>query len=327
MIAAKVALLTVLLTRGACLLLPMQARVPAWPPPPPPADPRASGVYVFFDSTAQEYVVSFPERLKTNRDDEGRMIEFRFQPQFVVEPQISVQVSKGEDGFVYEYQVRNGPGARDAIRWLNFVVSPADSSLTMEHPTWATLRLTGPAVAPQAALIDWDEMRKEGNLGRFGTWSSSPKGQPLEPGGIQTGFRMKSKFLPGLTTLFASTGIALRVPFELPPEVSDQVVPLLSPERNFRITVTIAPKFPPADDPSASPASIAQDYRNALSRLSQDGRLSGGSAFVKEADSLLRAVSANNSRTKIRFLSKPQPGLESEIAAALRLVLDSDPPR
>jgi hypothetical protein len=287
--------------------------------------PAPAQKYVFFDTDSAEYVVYFPERLKTGAADDGRVLGFRFQPQFVVEPDIRVAVHSQGEGYVYEYAVTNSASARAPIRNFILVLSPNDASARLEHPTChpSPTQAGRAPFAPQAALFEGAELRDPSHMGIFAYWSCGSTAEPITPGATLGKFRVFSTFLPGITTAYASTGNALRTPFELPPEVMDQIVPLLVPENSFKAAATIAPKYRSDGPEAATPRLIAQDYQQALTQLTKDRRVSSESAFVDEVRALLNTVVGTDKRTPIQFRSSPGSNLEKEIGAALQLALGS----
>lgn len=284
---------------------------------PPPAKR-----YVFFDEAAEEYVVLFPESLQTGASG-GGMQTFRFRPQFVVEPQVSATLTRLEDGAIsYEYELTNGLAAKDAIRWFYIVVPLEETPRSIHHDTWRVSRLqsTGKPVAPQAALVRNEELRDPGTMGRFLFWNSSDTAPPIEAGATLGGYRVVSNALPGITTAYAATGKALRPPFEIPPEVMDQIAPLLLIENNYKALVTVGPKF----RSSEGVARIAQDYRKALSHLTENGWLDAGSGYVRELTALLDSAAQAGRRSPIDLRSAPRTSLERSIGAAIALALGSE---
>ncbi len=274
-----------------------------------------------------EYVVCFPERLKTGPSDDGRVVLFRFEPQFLVEPLITVSLSRTADKrIVYEYAISNAASAKRSVAWFSLVAEQDDSFLTTEHPAWVTYGVgtPGPAhpVAPQAALFDRPELRSPANMGKYVSWSASDRAPRIQPGASVGGFRLRSEWLPGLTTAYTHTNQVLRIPFELPPEVHDQIVPLLAPECNYRSTATIGPRFRPANGAPTDTGRIAGDYERGIARLISDGRLSDDSPFVVELRTVLAAAGKPGRRDRIHFLSTPGTTLEREIAAAVAMALD-----
>lgn len=300
------------------------ARLPAWPADGVLRPPLPGNHYVFYDAAAQEYVVRFPERLGLGGDDGGEIIQFRFQPQFVVEPTVAATVSKGKDDvFEYGYSITNGPTAKDAIRWFSVVVPMSGEPPVLQHPTWISYgpNMSGAPFAPQAALFEGPDLRKPANMGTFAGWTSSNKAPPINPGNTVAGFRIESKLLPGITTAYFQTGIVLHTPVELPPPVHDQVAPLLIPENAYRAVATIGPKFLASHGTAESPEAVARDFQRCIQRLVRDGRISTDSAFAKEAAKLLEQSAVAGACRPIRFQSVPKSSLEHEIANAVQLSL------
>jgi len=286
----------------------------------PPPDKQ----YVFFDEAGAEYVVYFPESLKTGEADGGRTLSFRFRPQFIVEPHVSVSVSKDGNICVYEYSVENGSSASDAIRWFYVVAPTTETPMSVTHATWLPSRLNGVGrpVAPQSALVDNAELRDPRKMGRFISWTCSDRASPIKPGMSLGGFRVRSRGLPGITTAYAATGTALRTPFELPPEVMDQIVPLLAIENNYKTTVTIGPKY---EVNSQSVSDMAQDYLRSVDHLIGNGWLSN-SDYSQEMKRVLESVIKSGERGPIQFDAMPKNQLEDEIGSAMKLALGAPLP-
>jgi hypothetical protein len=276
--------------------------------------------YVFLDEDTAEYVVYFPESLKTGQADEGRMILFRFRPQYIVAPTVRASVSReDDDALTYEYDLHNADFAKDAIRWF-FLVLPLEVSPTkVDHKSWRPSRTDdySQPVAPQAALVQNDEIRDPKKMGKFVYWTCGDLADPLAPGTSLKGFRISSRALPGITTAYATTGKVLRTPFEIPPEVMDQIVPLLIIENNYKAVATIGPKF---DAVKATVTEIARDYHQSISHIVNDGWIED-TEYVREMKAILDGVAKSGRRAPIRYRVLPKTFLEGEIGKAIIVAL------
>ena len=279
--------------------------IPPWPNDnQPPAD-LADTHFVYTDVKTGEYVISYPEGLGTP-DRTNRRMTFRWEPANLVDPQVSVKMSKSPDGSVtYDYTVTNGPKGKRALRWFSIVAPSGDDTVKTSHPKWHADPPAMPGAAPQAGLKDGPELRVAANMGRFVSWVNQTQ-DPLLSGRSMSGFRLSSKFRPGVVTAYAHTGNVLATPVSLP---------LMKPEVDYRSTLTIGPKF----DPRMDDAYVSSDYAFCVQRLVNAGRLSADSPFVKEALSLLNTIMEANKGMAINFSAKPANPTEAELAAALQL--------
>jgi hypothetical protein len=275
--------------------------------------------FVFFDSEKDEYVVEFPERL--NYPDSNRMIVFRFKAEFIVEPSVSVTLSPVPDNEIdYDYTVSNASSAPGSIQRFSLVVPSDENEMRLFHTNWNVPRrlAAGMTVAPQAALFSGREMHNPLNMGRFATWLSSNSGQPIKPGGQLGGFRVRSDWLPGITTAYAATGMTLRTNVEIPTEVAEQLGPFFAPENCYRTIVTIGPKYARTSD---NRSSILKSFLGDIERLIALGYLSKESAYVMNLVAYLRAQIEQPKPEVSLLVTEPQTPLEKEIAAATKISL------
>ncbi len=321
-----------------------QSRVPAWPTgaTEPPAV-FADKFFVYWDPFTNEYVISYPEGLGLgDAAKTGKRITFRWEPGFVVEPEIAVAITKDDatGRFIYDYTVKNGPKAKRAIRYFKIVVASHDNTVALEHPRWHG-RLGSPEVAEQAALRPQatdplaEKGMREGLLGpsaskgKFATWGwmkGLNRYDTLQPGMTESGFRLTSAFRPGITSAYSTTGNALRTPGDLPGPVTDQLVAVLTPEMVDKVTIAIGPRFGPG-----GPQGVvwkANDYLFGIGRLILADRLSANSPFVKELQATLKFIaetmgSGEDGRepttAAINIKTAPSTQLERELLQAVQL--------
>jgi hypothetical protein len=306
--------------------LPVFSGVPFWPPDgQPPAD-LADTHFVYLDYGRQEYVISYPDISGTSKIATGRRVEYRVKSQGAVAPDLSVAISKSESGpIVYSYTVRNGLAAKGSIGKFAVIAAADDDSIALSHPDWSPelAPVTRGAIPARDADRNGPELRIRAGAGRIVGWTAGSN-RGIGRSGSGSGFQIRSKFLPGITGAFASTAVAYQLPNSLPEEVVNQLSSVLSPEYDWKSSVTIGPKFNPDNGPSRDPVWIADDYRLAIEKLRIEGKLGQDSAFIDELISLLDAVSAGGARIPLRYRNLPVSELGKEIAAAARIALSSE---
>ena len=104
----------------------------------------------------------------------------------------------------------------------------------------------------------------------------------------------------------------------MPTVVGDQIGVLQQPQWDSKVVVVLGPRFPA----ESSPQAIAADFHVRISQLIAVDMLRADSAFVKAALDLLAAsLQAGTVPNVAQVLRLPAsaPGLESEIAAAMRI--------
>jgi hypothetical protein len=298
------------------------SQVPFWTTGGPPAE-LADKYFVYLDYAKQEYVVSFPESLQTGKKEDRKRVEFRIEPQNKIDPQITVTITKAPAGqYLYRYDLTNGNAAKQTIRYVMIVAANDDESLKLTNSSdWTNYVAPTRNVAPQAALAA-PELKLRSNTGKYAAWYKA-QGAALPPGASIAGLDAVSSFLPGITTFYARQGNVPNFPVDLPPEVSDQLTPLLQLENDSKVTATIGPKFDRSSGPSADPIWIADDYGQAIAGLIENGRLQD-SPFIQELNSVLKAVIETGARRAIVFKAQPVTAFEKEIAAAVKIALGLD---
>lgn len=305
-------------------LRPVFSTIPFWPLDGIlPAD-LADKYFVYLDYGAQEYVVSYPAVAGAAQSD-GKRIQFRVEAQFAVAPTISVNMSRAPTGLLsYNYTVTNSPSAKRPIRGFGIIAAADDGSITLTHTDWEASLATIPQPSiPGMRDPQGPSLRVRAGAGRLVSWrASSATAIPLS--GASSGFQITSRFLPGITSGLASSGITPTLPTQLPAEVEAQLNSVLSPENNWAKVVTIGPKFDSDDGPSRDPVWIASDYRLAIEKLLYGGQLATDSPFIAELNSLLDAVNNGGQRVPFRYRNSPTGDLERQIGTAARLALSSE---
>jgi len=137
------------------------------------------------------------------------------------------------------------------------------------------------------------------------------------------GFRVVSSYKPGLTLAYAQAAVeseyteaAART---LPPAVAEQLSRIMSPDWDTAQVMTVGPKFTTGDPKEL----IAMDFHRGLSQLAVTGALKADSPFVSSAISALisHMQSPGSAGPPLDFLEKAAPGLETEVAVAMKLSL------
>jgi hypothetical protein len=279
------------------------------PAPPYPANGQIpedlKNQFVFIDYATHEVVVSYPDVTAVG----GRRV-VRFDRADQVEPVLTSAVSAGPAGvYTYKYTLQNGPSATRPLKSLSITV-PKDSKIVAQHPVWSGGQ-GGADIGQPGAL------RPETLL----TWTGATTAVQLAKGQAVGGFQAVTALKPGLVIAFAEAavgnGMAADKAAALPEAVQAQLSQVLQPQWNMAQTITIGPKFAPSDPKSL----VAFDFHAALKKLSILGGLNADSPFVTGAlAALVSYMSApEGAPLAIEFLEKAAPGLESEIAAAMRI--------
>ncbi len=322
--------LTVSLMLGANLaILGQQQRgltgrvslVPAYPPD-GNIPPQYSNQFVFADTKTGDLVLSFPENLGMPdfAQNPGRRITVKLELGTHVLPAISVRTWKDDPGkYVYEYNLENRPGARQAIMNCYLPLPSPESVRDIQQPSgWGNSSFN---LGLASSNI--------GEMSGIG-WFSRGEAHAVRPGSQLHAFRVTSVNRPGFVTVYVrGNAHVLAVPGELPDEVSKQLLPLRRLENDSQPLLTIGPRF----RPDTNKIVIAGEFFAGISRLIGHHQLDAEAAFVKEALSVLKtyleaAQQQGNTPAEqfigppLQFSQKPSPGLETEIYEALKLSLD-----
>ena len=281
--------------------------IAAPPCPSAPQGPARNFRFVCFDLESGGYLVRYPRSLETGVASDTDPVEFRIELRDLSDPKIEVHVNKLAATGDYVYEIENGSAGRRPIESWAIVTAGEDDSVVLDHPRWRKTRQVSanPVVAPQAALADGPELRRNATMGRFARWSTSLDEYPIAVGGRAAGFVVKSSFRPGWTTAYVGAGEGIRLPTATPGPVREEISVLARPEIKNSLVLTIGPKF----SPDATPQWVASDWNLGVQKLVNRGRLSD-SAYVQGLLFALVAVAASD--PAIPFQVKSQPGTPEE---------------
>jgi len=322
MLSPPLALLTMVLT---CPV--MQRQVPEvaallfWP-----SDGRVAKAFdrnlVFRDPATEAIVVAYPpepgQASDPNVNVTVRREFFRFYLNNRVAPVVSSSVMRKPEGeYLYTYQVENCPEAKTPIRMWAIAGPPveaADPEFRSSHPSWAAYPRPRVNAAKQTLLPGVPP-------GPFVTWEKWE--EPLAPGSKLGGFQVTSGFRPGFTTAFVVGDGSLETPGEgVSEEMIKQYEPLQRPEVMRRTTLTIGPRFAP----QTTNLEVAAAFQQDLQVLIEDEWLDGDSLFLQNLLAGLRSYIESRGASALTLQAVAQPGIETEIANALRLSLEPTSP-
>ncbi len=288
------------------------------PVPPWPSDgrvpPELQSHSVFFDPATNDLVV-LPDPAGGNAAASPLRIELRNQS----EPVVSARVSRNPEGlYVYEYTlVVAGRSRRPLERWSLLV--PTDPARLAPPPSgwnaWQESTGLPDRIVPGPGFLEYVHF-------------SAAKGNELPPGRAVAAFRVTSRCLPGYVTSFSTSQATREMSAErlasLPAPIAGKVKEILESEWNSYTTTVLGPRFVPG-----TPALvIAASLHHSIEHLTTGGRLSGDSAFVKAALTLLRSrlesgTEISFAESDLGFSNAAQTPAEKEIADVLRLSLTS----
>ncbi len=284
--------------------------VPLWP-----ADGDLSGLpsdqYVFFDPRSAEWVVSYPQILT---DPQSERVTLRFGSHAEVAPSIVAHGTRQSDGsYSYSYVVENAETAHTPIQKWTLVAPAEDTKFAAKHPTWKSHPNVGteardimpsptPLVAVEWSATDTTRVAAHTAIGAFSVTST------YSPGFTTASFRgsVKNEY----TEEVAAT---------LPKPVADQLAKVLTPAWDSQLRLTLGPRFAP----DTTKTVIAANFHYGISALARRGALHADSAFVSGALEALGSFLTSNGASSLdpeslSFLSQAAPGVETEIANALR---------
>jgi hypothetical protein len=270
------------------------------------------GQYVFFSPETDQWIVSYPEDFKNPKT--SKRITLRFDSHKQVDPQPSVSISRPpEGGYSYTYTLENSGRARAPVHEWSLLVPDPDRTFEAPHKTWKSSR------REEADARDFFSAASRLTMV---TWSGS---EGIGPG-ARSAFTVHSDHSPGFTTAtFRGAGKSEyndQTAAALPSVVAEQAAQLIQPAWDNQIRRVLGPRFPPG----TSQFVVADNFQLAIDVLVKDGRLEAKSEFVKQTLPALRDYLSSGGATPfsangLGFLSAARPGLESDIAAALKLSL------
>ncbi|OFW01759.1 MAG: hypothetical protein A3H94_01665 [Acidobacteria bacterium RIFCSPLOWO2_02_FULL_60_20] len=288
------------------------------PPWPPNGDVSMypPNQYVFYDSPKGEVVVYYPEDLSSPVF--SKRSELRFGSHAEVDPVIGMQVTRQADGtYTYTYVFQNSPRAMRPIERFVLIVPLDDPMLSSAHPTWGAGRK---AERPLPAGLAGTRRTRELE------WRAPSVDAMIPAGGTIGSFSITSAYAPGFTMVSVRGWIDQQygehIAAALPKLVGDQLRWIMSPQVDSWQQVVIGPSF--ASD--IDMLKIAQNFRYGIDRLVRSRILDGNSPFSKGATDILTSYIASGAASflnpeRMDFLSEAAPGLEAEIANAMRLTL------
>ena len=303
--------------------------------PPYPQDgqipPQYANQYVFADPLTEDYIISYPENLGTPEfaQNPGRRITARVERAIHIAPEISVETRRNEGKYLYEYSIKNGPGARQTIKRFMISLPMLDETEPIAEPAgWIhgklnqLARSNSPAPTPVPAILE------NADLGISWMVVGQPHTMAAQGAGAR-GFKILSPNKPGFVPVFVyGAAKVLAVPGELPDEVSSQLKPLMG-VADSKSVMTLGPRF----KPDTHKVIIVSDLLSGINRLTSAHKLDADSPFLKEAVTALRgymqaAEAAGETPLEefngpaIQVNTSPAPGLETEIYDAMKLSLD-----
>jgi hypothetical protein len=240
-----------------------------------------------------------------------------------VVPAVTTVVTMDAGGTLdYAQTVRNGANAARNIRVWGLAIPSTQAVSQTSHADWKATQENvenidaGPSGASSAAPPGAYSMSPVARI----TWRD-PKGSSVVAGGAAAGeFHIRSTYLPGFTTIYARTGDDFVLPADLPPAVRSQLAVFYRPDWMNSSTLAIGPRYPKG----WSKMAISVDFRQGISRLVSEGRLSQSSPFVTGALSAIDvflSTQGSASGPALDFLPRASGPLEAEIAHAMRLSL------
>jgi hypothetical protein len=284
--------------------------------------PQMSDRYVFFDPPANQLVLYYPENLGQAdfQTNPGSMRLERIELRDKVQPSVSVNVLRQGGAFVYDYQIANGAGAKQAIARLELVGREMPGDGVMKAPPrW------GQAVA--AAATNTVSVKTLGfPLGKRMSWQVSGAG--IAPGQALSGFQATSTLLPGITVIQVGAGGSAGLRKDLPSAVREQAAPMIRPGNNQQTVYTIGPRYS-SDDFMLQ--RVVQ-FQSSLSRMIRSGALDANSPAIAEAMQVLESYSRAAAQQPnvpldtwtgppLVFTAVARPGIETEIVNALKMSL------
>jgi hypothetical protein len=265
--------------------------------------------FVFVDPPTGDIVLAYPDPQAP-----GQNKKLRFGRHNQVDPVVTSTVTAlPGGGYKYAYTVQNGPKGKKKLQSWSISSGTGDNSLAAKHPLWTAS--SAPSAVGRPGTIRPEVMV---------TFNADSKTK-LAQGVASGGFEIVSAYRPGVTVGYAQGEVDAEIPdslvASLPQKAKDQLLPLLAPQWDSVQVLTIGPKYA-RDDPKTI---VAMDFYRTLQQLSITGGLKADSAFVTGGlavlESYLRSPGSASLTPRLDFLGKASAGLESEIAAAMRISL------
>jgi hypothetical protein len=269
--------------------------------------------YVFLDPSTNEVVLSIPEN--ATAPDNGIRKQVRFTLRNGTDPFVSVHIQPSAAGrFTYQYSVGNGAHARQALDTFGLFV-PADPRIRASHAAWRSdqIATSRSSQLPQPNPERLIELR----------WSASAVAVPKNSSVY--GFEVISTAKPGFVTSVAEGRVEKVLPKSLaeslPEPAKLQLNEVLQPQWDGRLQLTLGPKF----QPGTPQLIIAADFYTGIQRLAKRKILNATSPFVTSTIQMLDAFIQSGGQASLSAAAistgSAQPGIEQEVATALKLSL------
>ena len=173
-----------------------------------------------------------------------------------VAPEISATVKATQDGFQFDYQLRNGVSARQPINNWDLVLPAKEAAGKAEQPRfWHSASVISEVSEVQHGL----DGAKTGAI--LSWYRALDPAQFIGPGEALTGFAIRSAYAPGIVYSYTfGEWPDDSILGELPSEVTQALLPYLGLEYQSQPRVTIGPFFPPG----TSLAAMLKSYRGRL---------------------------------------------------------------
>jgi hypothetical protein len=173
-----------------------------------------------------------------------------------VAPEISVAVRTIDDGFRFEYRVRNHGAARQRVNDWKLVLSDREAIRHVEQPRlWSSgVTVSGVSLvqhgldgALSAVIFSWYRMVEPAPY--------------IGPGEALSGFALHSSYAPGIVYSYTfGEWPDDSILGELPQEVTKAMLPFLGLEHQSQPRITVGPYFPPG----TTMAAVIESYQRRL---------------------------------------------------------------
>ena len=240
-------------------------------------------------------------------------------------PQVSVSVEHRDNSYVYIYNIRNAPTARQPInQWYAIVDSSIRISAVGEPPPWFHEPIGMTSTNPNASTFVSTYVSTGALLLRwalkYGFVADRSSGV-IFPGGSQNQFSITCDGRPGFITVFLRSFVDrfLDDPLyslPLPRDVSDEALRYInSIEKSSVVRTVVGPAFAP----SLTRAQIGASLLKQTQQLINKGGLSSGSGFVQDAIAFLKRLSTGEAVVKESVFShSPESATEKDLAMVIQ---------
>jgi hypothetical protein len=322
-VARRWAAVALVVAGAAAGQIRLQPPVPTWQPS-MQSDPRYSEQYVFLSQDRTEIILRYrpePDRPGPRLPDAPAEPEvfLRAKIRNRVAPALQVRVSSRPGGrYVYKYEVRNLPTARDHIAIWGIVAPEGIDRPPIHRSRWVGPSLGfGPPTAKQLLLPG----APPGHL-MLCLPDGLANGLPIPPGGAESDLLLESEYRPGFTTAEFGDNASQIVDW---PEtdkpwsdaVSRQLDPLLRWVWFGKKYVTVGPVFRP-DEPTAA---IAERLKFAIERVAGINEIELASPLLSEARKALELLSSGGDPANASVHACASTDREKELAQILQLSL------